>query len=263
MRSNHLVSLALVILTLSFFVAICFAAEPNSQDQSAQLLEAVEWEPCGYYCGALNHPATEYCLHVNGQALVGERRGFLWLGESDAASVRNFAGKQVSIRFNASAIWIERSDSSPVKIERGSTFEGFKDADCLIEVHKPKLALAAAAKRPNNIPEDVIALAGTQSVDQQYRAVFIWTKCSMSADTTTVNCSKWYPNGESKGIDRYCARTTAGASIPTNFEVDELISSEGRLVLKGGATVARDDRGRVNDGLMRPTEACYQAGPDR
>ena len=71
----------------------------------ATLVEAVEYEPCNYYCGPMNRPTTAYCVYVDGQIVVGERAGFLWLGESGAASGRNLVGKQITARFDARSIW--------------------------------------------------------------------------------------------------------------------------------------------------------------
>jgi hypothetical protein len=257
---------SLVIALLAFFSlssVICLAANPKEQYQTAKLVEAVEWEPCDYYCYMFNHPATEYCFQVNGQALVGERRGFLWLGESDDESMRSFAGKEVSIRYDTNTIWIERIGHSPLKIKRGSIFEGFKDNGCLIEVHKPKLVLAAASKRPANVPADAFAIAGKQTGDFQSQTVFLWFECKMSKDADTIDCKKWFPRGTPVGVDRYCARTTQGDAVPADFEIDWLASRQGRIVLKRGGVLGLDNRGRTNDELHHPGEACRtEFGPN-
>jgi hypothetical protein len=44
--------------------------------------------------------------------------------------------------------------------------------------------------------------------------------------------------------------------VAADFEVDQLLSQEGRLVLKSGAVVQQDHRARTNDLLDRPSEAC-------
>jgi hypothetical protein len=71
-----------------------------------------------------------------------------------------------------------------------------------------------------------------------------------------IACRKWYANGDFYGKDWYCARTVAGAPVAADFELDPLLSQEGRLVLKSGAVVQQDRRGRTNDQLDRPNEAC-------
>jgi hypothetical protein len=47
-----------------------------------------------------------------------------------------------------------------------------------------------------------------------------------------------------------------GAPVAADFEIDPLLSQEGRLVLKLGAVVQEDHRARTNDVLDRPGEAC-------
>jgi hypothetical protein len=47
-----------------------------------------------------------------------------------------------------------------------------------------------------------------------------------------------------------------GAPVAAEFEIDPLLSQEGRLVLKSGAVVQQDHRARTNDQLDRPGEAC-------
>jgi hypothetical protein len=44
--------------------------------------------------------------------------------------------------------------------------------------------------------------------------------------------------------------------VAAEFEIDPLLSQAGRLVLKSGAVVQQDHRGRTNDVLDRPGETC-------
>jgi hypothetical protein len=74
----------------------------------------------------------------------------LWFGESDAVSMRNLVGKQITAHFDERSIWIGQRDQRAIKLKRGTSFEQFTDARCLVEVHKPKLAVAAKAARPHN-----------------------------------------------------------------------------------------------------------------
>ena len=222
----------------------------------ATLVEAVEYEPCNYYCGPMNHPTTAYCVYVDGQIVVGEHAGFLWLGESDAASMRNLVGKQITARFDARSIWIGQSDKRAIKIKRGSNFEQFADTRCLVEVHKPKLVIAAKAARPTNLPADAFPLAGEQGGDIQYRSVFVWFSCAADPIMGTIDCRKWYPAGASRGIERYCPRTVDGAPVTPGFKIDPLTSREGRIVLTSGGILQFDHRGRINDELIHPAEGC-------
>ncbi len=223
----------------------------------ATLLEAVEYEPCDYYCGPLNHPRTAYCVYVEGQVLVGERAGLLWFGETEVDSMRNLAGKQITARFDQNSIWIGDNRRRLIKIKRESSFEQFKDTRCLVEVHKPKLAIAARAERPPGLPVDAFPLAGAQEGDFQNRSVFKWFSCAMSPDLTTIDCRMWFPKGTWAGVDRYCARTVDGASVPRDFRIDRLASRERKLILTSGAILQPDHRRRTNDELAHPGEACY------
>jgi hypothetical protein len=151
----------------------------------ATLLEAVEYEPWDYYCGPFNRPTTAYCVFVDGQIVVGERAGFLWLGESDVASMRNLVGKQIEARFDARSVWIGQSDRRTIKIKRGANFGQFTDTRCLVEVHRAKLAIAAKSARPQNLPADAFALAGEQRGDLRNRSVFVWFSCAASPTMST------------------------------------------------------------------------------
>jgi len=166
-----------ILILLGLALALCM--RPENHAASATLLEAVEYEPCDYYCGPFNHPRTAYCIDVGGQILVGERAGLLWFGENEPASGRDLVGSQITASFDRRSIWIA-AGRRVIKVARGSSFEQFKDSRCLIEVHKPKLAMAAKAIRPRNIPADAFPLAGAQV--GEYRSVFVWYSCAMSVD---------------------------------------------------------------------------------
>jgi hypothetical protein len=71
-----------------------------------------------------------------------------------------------------------------------------------------------------------------------------------------IACQRWYKDGAPYGKDWYCARTVDGAPVAAEFEIDPLLSQEGRLVLKSGAVVQQDHRARTNDVLDRPGETC-------
>lgn len=244
-------------ISILLFAALVPACSQQAQHGFAQatLIEAVEYEPCDYYCGPLNRPTTAYCVYLDGQIVVGERGGFLWFGESEVASMRNLVGKQVTARLDKSSIWIGQSGQQTIKIKRGANFEQFKDTRCLVEVHKPKLAIAAKAERPPNLPTDAFPLAGEQVGD--YRSVYVWFSCTLNPNTSAIECLKWYPKGASRGVERYCTRTVDGASVPADFRIDHLASREGQIVLASGGVLQSDHRGRTNDSLDHPLEACY------
>lgn len=244
--------LAIFVLT----TVVLGNGESAHESAPAKVMEAAEYEPCDYYCGAFNHPSTAYCIDVDGQILVGERAGLLWFGETDAASMRNLVGKQIIARFDASSIWISDNARRTIKIKRGSNFEQFQNTRCLVEVHRPKLAIAAKSEHPRDVPEDAFPLAGAQVGD--YRTLFLWFSCSMDASMGTIDCMKWYPNGDSRGVERYCTRTVDGTAVSQDFQIDHLASREGQLVLASGAILLFDRRGSINDKLAHPAEACYQ-----
>lgn len=243
-----------LVIFLSAALALA-NGEPSRDSAPATLMEAVEYESCDWNCLFANHPTTAYCIDVDGQIVVGERPGFLWFGESDAASMRNLAGKEIMVRFDPSSIWISDNAHRTIKIRRGSNFEQFQNTRCLIEVHKPKLAVAAKSEHPKDVPGDAFPLAGAQV--GEYRTLFLWFSCSMDTNMATIDCRKWYPNGNSRGVERYCTRTIDGTAVSQDFQLDHMASREGRLVLTSGAILLFDHRGRINDKLAHPAEACY------
>lgn len=245
-------------IALLFLATLVPASSQSLHEASpATLVEAVEYEPCDYYCGPLNRPTTAYCVYVSGQIVVGERAGFLWFGENDVASMRNLAGKQVTAGFDQTSIWIGKRDQRTIKIRHGTNFEQFKDIRCLVEVHKPKLEIAAKSERPQNVPAGAFPLAGEQRGDLQNRSLFVWFSCTTSPSLATIDCLKWYPKGTSRGVERYCARTVDGTPVPPDFIIDRLASREGQIILRSGAILQFDHRGRINDELAHPAEACY------
>jgi hypothetical protein len=73
----------------------------------------------------------------------------------------------------------------------------------------------------------------------------------------TIDCMKWYPKGDSKGTERYCPRTVDGRPVASGFQIDYLASREGQIVLRSGDVLQFDHRGRTNDELDHPAEACH------
>ena len=82
----------------------------------------------------------------------------------------------------------------------------------------------------------------------------------MSADASSITCKKWGRDGSFRGVDHYCARTVAGEPVSATFEIDKLLSRDGKLILRSGYALERDERGRINEELARPGEVCYQVG---
>jgi hypothetical protein len=138
-----------------------------------------------------------------------------------------------------------------MKLQRGSQFENFKDGGCVSAVHGPILAAAYAQKRPVKVPADAFPLAGSGKDD-----LFLWYRCNLDSDKTTISCQRWYKNGDAYGKDWYCAQTMAGEPVGAIATLDPLLSRDGRLVLKSGAALRHDNRARTNDVLDRPGEAC-------
>jgi hypothetical protein len=230
--------------------------KPKPDSSVATLLEAREYSPCDYTCAPFNHPTTAYCFSLGDKIVVGERGSLL--GENDTASMRNAVGQEFSMSSDNDSIWVSRAGQSKLRIKSGSAFEGVKSTRCIAKVHMQKLTLASSSKRPATVPDDAFALAAARPGEVQ--PFFRWFECKTSDDLTTITCKKWSPNGELNGVDRYCARTLQGEPVSASFDVDRLASREGQLVLKTGSIVERDDRGRMNDKLMRPEEVCYQFG---
>jgi hypothetical protein len=249
-----------LLLVIAIFVALLLGfpfrlfAEVDKQYQAAKLVEAEEYSACDYQCAPFNHPTTAYCFQLGDLTLIGER-GTL-LGETDAKSMRDFSGKEIQIRLSQTSIWINRADHGALELKRGSIFEGFNDKACIGEVHKAKLEIASKIGRPSNIPSDAFVLAGPLTGD--VKPLFRWFQCTMSADASSINCKKWGRDGSFRGVDRYCARTVAGEPVSANFEIDKLLSRDGKLILKSGYALKRDERPRVNGELTQPGVACYQ-----
>jgi hypothetical protein len=230
------------------------AQSQKNHSTTAVLLEAIEYSHCDFDCAPFNHPTTAYCFRAGDGVMVGERESIL--GETDTDSGRNLVGNDVTIRIDGSSVWLSRLNRPALRIKRGSLFEGFKECRCIIEVHKLKLALASKFPRPNNIPTDAFALSGL--IDGDEKPPFRWFSCAMSPDSTTISCRKWSRSGQPRGVDHYCARTILGEPVLASFQIDQLLSRDGAIILTSGQNLARDDRRRVNDDLAKPGEACYQ-----
>jgi hypothetical protein len=208
-----------------------------------------DYQPCRNGCSEQAEPATAFCFRQGNQVLVGD--GSSYLHEKKFTGLEELAGKQVQIRFNQRFVWVMLPDGQAMKLERGTTYENFRDAGCIREVRRPIIDGAYAHKRPGKVPSYAFALAGSGKGD-----LFLWFQCDLSSDKSVIACQRWYRNGDPYGKDWYCARTVDGAPVAADFEIDPLLSQEGRLVLKSGAVVQQDHRARTNDVLDRPGEAC-------
>jgi hypothetical protein len=229
-------------------LAHCASAKEAKGYAAATLVEAADYLPCGDGCSALADPANAFCFRQGDQVLVGEGRSYLH--ESKFSGMEELAGMQIQIRFNRRSIWI-RTPERTVKIRRGSRYWNFKDTGCIREVHRPILAIAEASKRPAKVPAEAFALPGSGKGD-----LFLWYQCALEADKAMIACRRWYRNGDAYGKDWYCAQTLDGAPVGAVATLDPLLSQEGRLVLKSGGVLRRDNRARTNEILDRPGEAC-------
>jgi hypothetical protein len=223
--------------------------------QAGKLLEAAEYSACDYNCAPFNRPTIAYCIQAGSETLVGERPSIF--GETPSKSLRSLVGHEVAFRTDPSSIWLFAPDRTELKIKRGSLFEQFKENRCIAAVHKPILAAALADNRPSQIPSTAFALSARGETAPHYR----WFQCSMSPDASGIVCKKWDSKGVWNGVDRYCPRTREGTPVPADFEIDRLLSREGHIILQTGQILIEDDRGRINDQLMRPEETCKQTAP--
>ena len=228
-----------------------FAREAREAKEysTATLVEAANYLPCRNGCSEHAEPAAAFCLRQGNQIVVGD--GSSYLHEKKFTGLEELAGKQVQIRLSQRFVWVRLPDGPVMKLERGSTYENFRDAGCIREVRRPIIDAAYAHKRPGKVPTYAFALAGSGKGD-----LYLWFQCDLSPDKSVIACQRWYRNGDPYGKDWYCARTLDGAPVAADFEIDPLLSQEGRLVLKSGAIVQEDHRARTNDVLDRPGEAC-------
>lgn len=238
-------SVACVALSLTLHAA----ARASKEFAPATLVEAVDYTPCGDGCSRFVSPTTAFCFRLGDQFTVGEGRSYLH-GEK-FSGLEEFAGKPLSLRFNRRSLWVRTPDGPGLKLSRGSHYENFKDSGCIRAVHQPIIAAANAQKRPSKLPTDAFPLASSG-----YSDLFLWYQCALDAEKTEIVCQSWYSNGDSHGKDFFCARTLAGEPVGAVATLDPLLSQTGRLVLKSGAVVRHDNRGRTNGVLDRPGEAC-------
>lgn len=230
-------------------LTLCVAAKESKEFSVATLVEAANYLPCGDGCSALTDTASAFCFRQGDQVLVGEGRSYLHEGKF--SGLEELAGKQLQLRFNRRFLWVRLPDGPVMKLQRGSQFENFKDGGCVSAVHGPILAAAYAQKRPARVPADAFPMAGSGKDDP-----FLWYRCNLDSDKTTISCQRWYKNGDAYGKDWYCAQTMAGEPVGAVATLDPLLSRDGRLVLKSGAGLRHDNRARTNDVLDRPGEAC-------
>ncbi len=231
-------------------LAPCASAREAKEFAAATLVETADYQPCRNGCSAKTEPVSAFCFRQGDKVLVGDGSSFLH--EKKFSGLEELAGKQVQIRFNERFVWVMPPDGPTMKLERGSKYEYFKDAGCIREVRRPIIDTAYAHKRPVKVSTYAFALAGSGKEGDLY----MWFQCDLSPDKSVIACQRWFGDGTPYGKDWYCARTVDGAPVAADFEIDELLSQEGRLVLKSGAVVQQDHRARTNDVLDRPNEAC-------
>jgi len=225
-----------------------FAREARSF-APATMVEAADYIPCDNGCSANAEPASAFCFKQGEEFVVGEGRSYLH--ENKFSPLEELAGKQVQIRYSNRYVWVKQADGTVVKLEHNSEYQNFRDAGCVREVRKPIIEGAYLRKRPARVPQYAFVLAGSGKDD-----LYLWFQCDLSADKSVIACQRWFRNGDYYGKDWYCARTLDGAPVAADFEIDPLLSQEGKLVLKSGGVVQRDHRARTDDVLDRPKEAC-------
>ncbi|MGO9318337.1 MAG: hypothetical protein ACLPXT_08885 [Terracidiphilus sp.] len=228
---------------------LCASARGTKDYSAATLVEAAEYQPCRNGCSEKAEPVSAFCFRQGNQVVVGDGSSILHVKKF--SGLEELAGKPVQIRFSRRFVWVIPPDGPTMKLKRGSTYENFRDVGCIREARKPIIDVAYAHKRPGKVPTYAFALAGTGKGD-----LYLWFQCDLSPDKSVIACQRWYRDGTPYGKDWYCARTLDGAPVAADFEIDELLSQEGRLVLKSGAVVQQDHRARTNDLLDRPSEAC-------
>jgi hypothetical protein len=248
-KSCRFLPLIVLAACAALSLTVCASAREAKGFSSATLVESADYQPCRNGCSEHAEPASAFCFRQGDQVVVGDGRSILH--EKKFSGLEELAGKQVQIRFNRRFVWVVPPDGPAKKLERGSTYENFRDAGCIREVRRPIIDAAYAHKRPGKVPTYAFALAGSGKGD-----LYLWFQCDLNSDKSVIACLRWYRNGDPYGKDWYCARTVDGAPVAADFEIDPLLSQEGRLVLKSGAVVQQDHRARTNDVLDRPNEAC-------
>lgn len=242
----------LLAFAVLFSSAACSWARTAKVLDTATLVETETYIPCGDGCSLTLDPARAFCLKLGDQFLIGEGRSYLHEGKF--TGFEDLAGKQLPVRFSRRSLWIRTPDRGEIKLARGSVFEGFKTTGCIAAVHGPILQRANAMRRPIRIPSDAEAIAGPDK--GEFRPLYLWFQCGFDSAASTIDCREWYKSGETAPPDWYCARTTDGSPVGANFTLDPLLSQSGRLVLKSGAVLQHDNRGRTNGQLDRPGETC-------
>jgi len=228
------------------------AKQPRS-NETATLIEAGSYVPCGERCSLVQSPASAFCFRLGAEVLVAD--GSSYLHEGKFAGVEDLTGKPMPVRLSGRSIWVTQPDGTTVKLKYGSQFEGFHDSSCVAAVNEPILARANRHGPPGRVPSDALAIAG--SGKGALPPVYLWFDCVMEAGGGTIGCDRWNHKGRSAGKDWYCARTLDGGHVEGALALDPLLSRDGRLVLKSGGVLLHDGRGRVDGQLERPGEACY------
>jgi len=244
-------SLPLMVLAVCAALSLTpFASAREAKGFSAAtLVETASYQPCRNGCSANAEPASAFCFRQGDQVLVADGSSFRH--EKKFSGLEEYAGKQVQIRFSQRFVWVMTPDGPVMKLERGSKYENFRDAGCIREVRKPIIDAAYAHKRPGKVPVYAFPLAGSGKGD-----LYLWFQCDLSPDKSVIACQRWYSDGAPYGKDWFCARTVDGAPVAADFEIDPLLSQEGKLVLMSGAVVQEDHRARTGGLLDRPNEAC-------
>jgi hypothetical protein len=249
-------SLRTAVFAFASLCGLLFGTSIFGFSQDAEMVETGEYTPCGDGCAVFVYPTYAFCLKIGNQILVAEGRSYLHMRQFTAGMA--LVGKRIDIQQDKNHVRIGLPGGKDLRLKLGSYYEGFKNTSCIVAVHKLVLLVAHQTSRPIKVPRTAVAVAGSQIGD--YHPLFWWYQCSSSEDRTTFDCNRWYPQGVFGGIDRYCMLTTQQASTDRMLNVDPVLSVEGRIVLSTGAVLQHDDRGRTNDVLDRPSEACRQIG---
>jgi len=118
----------MIFRTLGVIVLVIGCAQAAEKYQQAKFVEYSTFSPCHYDCQPFNVVYFNFCFQVDQRFLIGNT--YAWKWEYDPSKMSPLQGTNVSIRFNASHIWVVRTDGKEIRLQRLQSSTHFKDSSC-------------------------------------------------------------------------------------------------------------------------------------
>jgi hypothetical protein len=180
-------------------------------------------------------------VQVGGRVLVGSKGADLvWM--YDSSNMFAFAGKAISVRFDARSLWLLRPDKKEIHLTQDYSNDVFGDQACSDEVRRRWIKRFENAPRPPTAPPEAVLIP----LDPRS---YFWINCHFDSNNNWDSCAEWDRTGEKYKHDLELVNAADHAAVlDSSLVIDPLVTrTTYEIHLKNGAVLKDWAKSRVND----------------